>query len=1181
MNRSIIAVSLLIMALLTMFSGSASAQEGVATTCGMVSVTGGEDVKPLNGEICPQDVAFQSLYLFYQDIFEQPFWRELSLLFVSEDTLDSDFTKFAADTIDLSSIIYALMSAVAVFCWAVSTPIVSYKFYTYVTMIRKTGSLEFSDSKGDTVRFVSYFSFLILLILPVGGITFGQGAAVIGGLPSIMGGNYIYSTFLAASETASTDVELSEGTLLKDSQVFANEMIESELCQARTRQAIMSLNANAGSHFFSNSVMQALPFVGEDQSTIVDRYSACLGYVGEVEAGERDSILTVKFEKRPAWERKCPVDWGLTDAMNYDPDLYGHSHSCGKITYDNGINKFDALYEESDAWFSRDLEDVTEDIQDAYSASQIYPSFRRATRAGVERILNQSDLTDDERYKKLEDLFIEKARTVIESRLSSDAEMGEGSNDEIQLKHLVATNAMLGGVVLEEPDALSDGLFGWAFFNRYYGVNENREHYFGIDYLLDEAREVAKTFQRYHCAINWASHQEDRLFIAKYNESSSSDLEDLFAAQAAGLECVEFLAEEERGSGPHDRYLRYPTLLGEPNTDIHEVGGEWLPKPAPDNSPQQQLNLSKQAKMETEIAEEYFKQMRVSQMLITGYTMSVKLGTSHALSKALNEANIEREKDVNLRLKGWTTFGGSLLYMSKHYSNAKHMVDSIENAVSFSGGGDNEYFVATEAFTQDSETIINRLQEKTFTPLDGTALLMPGVAGVGKYPGPGGVSPDKETEQSMNILMSFVTYMFFEPIEHIKSASGMSPNASLSQGFKACYDGSYDQCLSGQKHPIVALSSMGHDMMNNMLAIVGTSAFVKVLNRTMFAGVDSEAGSIGGEADADSKKKKAGIWDRTKAKLKKMSSKLSGPILKFMKGAARTVFAVISAISIPAETVLDTMMPFVLTLFMVGVFFAYIIPMLAFIYSISVFLLWLLGISVVAFVIPLYALLKLKDVEKNYERGFQEFYEGFLGNYIKPFFFGIGAVIAWTMVSIALFLVNTIFALIYSGLDVSAGSSYSIGALVFRVMMFVTYFVVLFVMFKQALGFMKSFPDAMNEKLRLQKSNDEQKIDGLGFENYVQAELMKQAASIPNALAAKWAANHDANKGMSKTQMRQATEENEDMMNRIDAEFGSKEAFIQTVVEFRNKQAKDNADEDDNFPLGGPDGGDGGSSGDS
>ena len=220
MNRSIIAVSLLIMALLTMFSGSASAQEGVATTCGMVSVTGGEDVKPLNGEICPQDVAFQSLYLFYQDIFEQPFWRELSLLFVSEDTLDSDFTKFAADTIDLSSIIYALMSAVAVFCWAVSTPIVSYKFYTYVTMIRKTGSLEFSDSKGDTVRFVSYFSFLILLILPVGGITFGQGAAVIGGLPSIMGGNYIYSTFLAASETASTDVELSEGTLLKDSQVF-------------------------------------------------------------------------------------------------------------------------------------------------------------------------------------------------------------------------------------------------------------------------------------------------------------------------------------------------------------------------------------------------------------------------------------------------------------------------------------------------------------------------------------------------------------------------------------------------------------------------------------------------------------------------------------------------------------------------------------------------------------------------------------------------------------------------------------------------------------------------------------------------------------------------------------------------------------------------------------------------
>tara|TARA_B110000196_G_scaffold320373_1_gene342502 strand:- start:11176 stop:14679 length:3504 start_codon:yes stop_codon:yes gene_type:complete len=1154
-NRYIIAVSLFIMVLLASFSGFSYAEDGAATSCGMISVTGGENVEPMNGEICPEDISFQSLYLFYEDIFEHPFWRLAALTFVSESTLDSEFTKFAAQTIDLSSIIYSLMSAVAIFCWAIASAILPYKFYTYVTMIRKTGSLEFSDSKGDTVRFVSYFSFLVLLILPVGGITFGQGAAVISGLPSIMGGNYIYSTFLSSSETASTDVELSEGGLLPDSQVFVNEMIESELCQSRTRQAIMSLNANAGSHFFSNSVMQALPFVGEDQSTIVDRYSACLGYVGEIERGDRDSILTVKFEKRPAWERNCPVDWGFADAMNYDPDLYGHSHSCGKVTYDNGINKFEPLYNESDSWFSEDLEDITENIQKSFSTSAIYPSFRRATRASIETVLNQTGLTDEERFKKLEELFIEKASSVIESRLANNATLGEGSNDEIQLKHLVATNAMLGGVLEEEPDGVGSGLFEWTAFNRYYGVNENREHYFGLDYLLDEARNIADTFQRYHCAINWESHQEDRLFIVEFNESSSSDLEDLFAAKAAGLECVEFLSEDDRGDTAYDRYVRYPTLLGNPNSDIYEVDGKWFPKPAPDNSTQQQLNLSVQAKMETEVAAEYFNQMRVSQMLLAGYTMSVKLGTSNALSKALNQANIEREEDVNLRPKGWVAFGGGLLYMSKHYSNSKHMVDSIENAVSFSGGGDNSYFVATEAFTQDSDTILGNLQARSFTPLDGTSLLMPGVSGVGKYPGPGGVSSEKETEQSMNILMSFITWMFFEPVEHIKSASGMSPNGSLSQGFQACYDGSYEQCISNHKHPIVALSNMGHDMMNNMLAIVATHAFVKVLNRTMFSSIDGGSGSMDGDGDDDGEaKKKDGLWDKTKAKFKKFSSKLSGPILKLLKGAARTVFAVISAISIPAETALDTLMPFVLTLFMVGVFFAYIIPMLAFIYSISVFLLWLLGISVVAFVIPIYSILKLKDVEKNYERGFQEFYEGFCGNYIKPFFFGIGAVIAWTMVTISLFLVNTIFSLINSGLDVTAGESYSMGSLVFRVMMFVTYFVVLFVMFKQALGFMKSFPDAMNEKLRLQKSNDEQKIDGLGFENYVQAEMLKQVAALPDSLVSRWAKNHDANKNMSKTQMRQETEENEDMMNRIDAEFGSKEEFIQTVVEFRKNQ---------------------------
>jgi len=96
----------------------------------------------------------------------------------------------------------------------------------------------------------------------------------------------------------------------------------------------------------------------------------------------------------------------------------------------------------------------------------------------------------------------------------------------------------------------------------------------------------------------------------------------------------------------------------------------------------------------------------------------------------------------------------------------------------------------------------------------------------------------------------------------------------------------------------------------------------------------------------------------------------------------------------------------------------------------------------------------------------------------------------------------------------------------------------------------------------LQKGNDEQKIDGLGFENYVQAEMLKQVAALPDSLVSKWAKNHDANKNMSKNQMRQETEENEDLMNRIDAEFGSKDAFIQKVVEFRENQKEQQGSND-------------------
>jgi hypothetical protein len=192
---------------------------------------------------------------------------------------------------------------------------------------------------------------------------------------------------------------------------------------------------------------------------------------------------------------------------------------------------------------------------------------------------------------------------------------------------------------------------------------------------------------------------------------------------------------------------------------------------------------------------------------------------------------------------------------------------------------------------------------------------------------------------------------------------------------------------------------------------------------------------------------------------------------------------------------LELLRPFIWGLFTVGVFFAYVVPMMSFILSMTVYLLWVGSIFVMAVTLPFYCLLKLKDVEYSYKNGFNEFYETFLGPYFKPLFIIISLIFAWTFVWISLFVTNTLFALIFEG--ITPGSSWSLQGIIMKLLVYVVYFMVLFVMFKATLDMIKSMPDMFASVLKLKGSKDEQYIQSLGFEQFVQTSMMKQIAQAP------------------------------------------------------------------------------------
>jgi conjugal transfer/type IV secretion protein DotA/TraY len=1120
-------------------SASAFSQE---VPCGMIATADGLAVESGNYDICPEDVAFQGTYLLFADIFKDPALRSLILMFIDKETLDSPFTEFADNTINVSQGIYFLLSMVAIFSWAILTPIISVKIYTYVVMVQKTGNLDFAESRGDAVKFISYTAFLLFLIAPTGlsggrdslkaPLMVGQSLAIIGSLPAHMGGNYMFSTYLSSTEMSSSDVGLKEDMLLPSGQDISNTLIEGELCQMRTRQAILTINGKAGSNFFETRGLDEV-VAGISQNDVISRYDKCLSYIGIGEEGYTDfTIDSLSVNKISTRAPLC----ASTNSLVYDPDLYGYNHTCLKVIYETGHGKFNSLLggdettDDVNGTSSSSMESVIETIHKTYKTKEYFAPFKRLATAKVKTILKNEEIDSDERFAALNKYFIELSKSVIGSKIQSDSSLSEGTNEQKQLKYVAVGTALLGGTISmsNTEQFWTNGLSALkSHFREYSGLNSGAEHVFGVDILIDEAKEIAQLIQRYQCAVDWKSNKETRLFVAKFNSAQDNDaIEPLFSSDSGRFECVEFLSKENRGNTDLNRYVRYPTLGDVVNNDIKETSeGIWI-----SNTLTQEEYSRTLEKITLDIASEYFDEIRLRQAVLAGYTVAVKKAVADNLTEELSDREAENEFDANLRPRGWGVMGGALLYLGQTQNSALHMGRSIDELIKVEAGGSDNTFVDRSAFGPNRNDNVNEIVSTLFTPMHVDTILTIGQSGASSYSGPQGISKTDSDESDMAELMRILESLVFGPVDHIKSASGMNADNTLAEGFRACFDGGYDNCLSGNKHPIIALSHFGNEMMNNMLTIMTIDAVLRTVNRVAgFAG-PNENGSI---TEDNVRRRGNKVSDYIKS--------IGGKLAKIAGGLISVFIKVIGAISLVATVVMDTLYPLIVTLFIAGAMFAYIIPMMSYIFGFMMLLLTLVGFFIVAVVLPLYIVIKFLNIEKEYEDGFKNFYQDILGNYLTPMFFTLSAVLAWNLIVVILFILNVTFTLIYQGLGAAGSGGLGLSGFFFHIFMYVVYLVAVFILFRFGLTIMKNMPDMLKEKLNLKKGNDEQFIDSLGFEQYVNAQVMQQVAVLPTNLAKGLNEYYESGGFKSKQALKDAADRTEDFADLIDAHGGAQE----------------------------------------
>lgn len=1061
-------------AFILFFSVNSSAAE-TGNRCGMIASADGEVVEALNGTICGDDLAYQVQTILYTRIFHDPFWRPLVEMFVDPEVLDNDFNIFAADTLDISTPVYAILSGIATLATIVFVPLLSYKVWQIALLIKKTGEVKLTEEKGDSVKFTLYFFMLIFLMVPTGGILMGQGLAVVGSLPAIKGANYILSSYLNNLSLGSTDVALSKDDVILEAQMFSSEVIAIELCQQRTRKLITSVNAKQGTSFVKDTAGLDLLGLSTDQEDIHERVDACLSYVGVTKVlPEGNGILNIAFNKKHRSDYQCPK-YG---SYSYDDESYGYDHSCGNISYTYPTN-YDEMAEADDGWgFSSEFND----IQEKFNTKNYYPRFKQK-RTEIESIITNKSMPSEEKVEALTVVYKAWAVDVLMPELRKHALLNDPDKEMMSTKYVYALNSLMGGSTIRS--GWSDALREWNILyedERYWGIDRDEmEGKLGIDLIMEDAHRAAKGVQAYHCASKWEDYGELRVFIATYNLAEEEDTSELLTSNAQAMECLEFIPEKERREGPFSKYVRFAVDSPLAYADIQVEGGLVTQVPLDDTRKQEIIS-----EMQGSIATGYYDSVLLDKALIEGYIYAVKIGVSLAMQGELVDVVSANEIIPVARAKGFAAFGSMLMTISQQEGGGSHFKSMLSSSVSaLSESSDGDYYFNTAAFgDSDTSTEKKETAKNSFSKVTTGNIFRIGDSSVAPQFGGDYFNKNSQDEEDLNQFTAWIENKLFSPMNHIKKASGIPNTMSLNDGLQSCLEGHSEHCVSSASHPMVSLMRFGHDLMNNMLTLALLDIVISKLDATLSA--TDEEGSV---EEGDNKKKKG---DSKLDKLKKSVKGLGKKVAKFVGGPI--LFLILGIIKV-AAMLLELMRPFIWGLFTVGVFFAYVVPMMSFILSMTVYLLWVGSIFVISVTLPFYCLLKLKDVEYSYKNGFNEFYETFLGPYFKPLFIIISLIFAWTFVWISLFVTNTLFALIFDG--ISPGSGWSLQGLIMKLLVYVVYFMVLFVMFKATLDMIKSMPDMFASVLKLKGSKDEQYIQSLGFEQFVQTSMMKQIAQAP------------------------------------------------------------------------------------
>ncbi len=1036
------------------------AVEAEGQDCGAMG--SGDLVAPKSFSICKEDLAYNILYMSFSKVFNT---FNILKAFVFEDAGSLDLSGYAND---MGGAILAVILGVTQIVFIIGG--ITIGLVTIKVIYKSMTSGDFLGKGVNKVWLVLRTLGIIFLIFPIDStVSLSQLIVIMLALLSIMGGNFFYGLFLSVQQQQALVAEENFTENYEKSLGQAEAMVQMSLCQTRTIKAIRTKNFKD----YDDGIFTDLNF-----SSQLKRISNCIApetyftYPSENIGGtgsKYGNVEAVKFTKKEV----CEGIGGTSALSEYDPKYHGYPFSCGTITFSHpDIGKeANSASGQNDANTTLNILSTTRTAIDTYIGSGLTAFNSPEKLSTIEGLVAKIKSGEQFDWKELDSLIQSSSTSLVSAGTELYTTVKQATDHNTAVKTLFVANSILlnnllgakssGGEAIPTGTDVAKALLlpgGVASLASSEIAKLMQDKYAAhstdmITLLSKYSVNASSRLDEAHCLNNFSNVFKDtKKSYESLVNNTETDFEDFIKQGGVYFgECLWFKPSNELnarydttgGTGIENSKLKLTFGSSEANNLILNYN---------DKNNRQALN-----KMRDENYPKLLLQAQADKMTLAGY-FYVARGTIKKSMLEVLDKNTDKELPKKMRKMGFASFGGFILQMSADQTNANRYMKQINSGVKWSSHSEdagNGYYINEDVFgnADENQNVISSLKFKKMTlgnyflAGENTNTIVTGAATGGDS------TVEDEDSMSIKAIFNWLEDSLTSPLVYLKKMGGTDLNLPLREGVAKCFRES--NCYPGEIHPVNALSYMGVDLIDTSINFFLLHATLAILS-TSLNSLDSGNGSI---------KKQNIVSQFANALFDKI------PVVKIIKTTVKYAYGITKALS-----------PIFSALFLMGIFFGYMLPIMPYAAYLIMLLGWLIFIFQLLFTVPIWLIMIAIPAPNGQPRG----NVGLLWQYtllllLKPSLMVIGLIIAWFFSIVSVFFINmTLFGALGPVFEASNGEY--IMKFVDVIMFYFVYLVVVFVALKHSFSIISSFPDSAAKALELRGYDDSRTISSVGAE---------------------------------------------------------------------------------------------------